>query len=83
MLAGVLLLRRAALGYVLGIPILVLCTLIGPMVMLQTVMQLQLGVAFSMGQFVVMIGGFMVISLLAAMVTVSVFRGISATLEPT
>lgn len=82
-LAGVLLLRRAALGYVLGIPILLLCTLIGPMVMLQTVMQLRVGVAFSTGQFVVMIGGFMVISLLAATVTVAVFRGISDTPEPT
>lgn len=41
------------------------------------------GVAFSTGQFVVMIGGFMVISLLAAGVTVAVFRGISDTPEPT
>jgi hypothetical protein len=73
-LAGVLLLRRHPLGYVLGVPILVLCTLIGPMVILQTVMQLRVGVAFSTTQVVVMIGGFVAMGLLAAVVTVAVLR---------
>ncbi len=76
-LAGILLLRRDPLGYVLGIPILVLCALIGPMVILQTVMQLRVGVEFNMMQFVVIIGGFVAMSLLAAGVTVAVFRQIS------
>lgn len=75
-LAGILLLRRDPLGYVLGIPILVLCTLVGPMVILQTVMQLQVGVTFSTVQFVVIIGGFVVMSLLAAGVTIAVIRQI-------
>lgn len=77
-LAGVLLLRHEPLGAVLGIPILVLCTLIGPMVILQTIMQLQVGVAFSTSQFIVMIGGFVTMSLLAAGVTLAVFRQIGA-----
>lgn len=75
-LAGVLLLRHHPLGYVLGVPILVLCTLIGPMVILQTVMQLRVGVAFSTVQFVVMIGGFVAMGLLAAGVLVAVLRHI-------
>lgn len=77
-LAGILLLRRDPLGYVLGVPILVLCALIGPMVILQTVMQLRVGVEFIMMQFaVIIIGGFVAMSLLAAGVTVAVFRQIS------
>ena len=81
-LAGVLLLRRQPLGAILGSIILVLCTLIGPMVILQTIMQLRVGVVFSMEQVIVMIGGFLVMSLLAAGVTVAVFRQIGAAGEP-
>lgn len=76
-LAGVLLLRHQPLGYILGSIILVLCTLIGPMVILQTIMQLRTGVVFRMEQVVVMIGGFLVMSLLAAGVTAGVFRQIN------
>lgn len=81
-LAGVLLLRRQALGAILGSVLLLLCTLIGPMVILQTVMQLRVGVVLRVEQVVVIIGGFLVMSLLAAGVTVAVFRQIGDAERP-
>jgi hypothetical protein len=75
-LAGVLLLRRAALGYLLASTLLVLCTLVGIMVVAQTIAQSLVGVELSMGQFIGIVGSFVVMGLIASWLTVALLRHI-------
>jgi hypothetical protein len=77
-LAGVLLLRRAPLGYLLASTLLILCTLVGIMVVAQTIAQSLIGVELSMGQFIGIVGSFVVMGLIASWLTVALLRNISA-----
>lgn len=76
-LAGILVLRRAALGYVLAFPLVMLCALIGIVVPAQTAMQIWAGWQFGMGQLVVMIGLWVVLGLFALWFVIALWRGIT------
>lgn len=76
-LAGILLLRREPLGYVLAVPILVMCVLIGLVIIAQTAVQLSVGVPLTTGQLVGIVGGFLAMSALATGMTVAFFRNVA------
>lgn len=78
-LAGVLLLRRAPLGYLLAPVLLVLCTLIGVVVIGQTAFQIRTGITFNPGQFVGLIGSWVVMGAVAIILTIAFFRNLPDT----
>lgn len=75
-LAGVLILRRDPLGYLIAFPLLVLEAFLAPMIMAPTVSQLQAGVTFPPGQIVGPIGGFATIAGIAIWVIVAILRNL-------
>ncbi|HEV2072191.1 MAG TPA: hypothetical protein VGR29_01000 [Thermomicrobiales bacterium] len=75
-LAGVLILRRAPLGYLMAFSLLILEVLLAPMIALQTAFQLQAGVTFTTAEIVGPIGGFVVIALIAIWFLVALLRTI-------
>jgi hypothetical protein len=77
-IAGVCLLRRHPLGYLLAAPILILCTLIGAVVIGQTVAQTLVGLVFPPQIYVGMIGTWIVMGAFAIGLTVSFFRNLDA-----
>jgi hypothetical protein len=76
-LAGVLVLRRAPLGYLLGAILLILNALTGLVVFSQTVVQLSLGIPFSTPQLIGMVGSWIVMALFAVGLTILYFRDLS------
>jgi hypothetical protein len=76
-LAGVLILRRDPLGYVIAFPLLVLEAFLAPMIAAQTVSQLRARVTFPPGQIVGPIGGFATIAVVAIWVIVILLRNVS------
>lgn len=76
-IAGVCLLRRNPLGYLLAAPILILCTLIGAVVIGQTVVQTLVGMVFPPQIYIGMIGTWIVMGAFAIGLTVSFFRNLS------
>jgi hypothetical protein len=77
-IAGVSLLRRKPLGYLLAAPILILCTLIGVVVIGQTAAQTLVGLVFPLQIYIGMIGTWMVMGAFAIGLTVSFFRNIAS-----
>jgi hypothetical protein len=77
LLAGALLLRRAPLGYLLSPVLLILCTLIGVAVIGQTVFQVSAGISFSPGQFIGLIGSWILMGAAAVFLLVAFLRNIS------
>jgi hypothetical protein len=75
-IAGVCLLRRNPLGYLLAAPILILCTLIGAVVIGQTVAQTLVGLVFPPQIYSGMIGSWIVMGAFAIGLTVSFFRNL-------
>ena len=76
-LAGLLILRRAPLGYVMAVPLLVLEVMLAPVIAAQTVSQVSAGVAFTPAQAVGPIAGFLVLALAAISVIVALLRNIA------
>ena len=76
-IAGIQLLRRAPLGYMLAGVLTILLTLIGTMVIGATVMQLRLGVEFSPGQMVGMIGTWILMGGIAVWLSTVFLRNLS------
>jgi hypothetical protein len=76
-IAGVSLLRRKPLGYLLAAPILILCTLIGVVVIGQTAAQTLVGLVFPVEIYIGMIGTWMVMGAFAIGLTVSFFRNLA------
>jgi hypothetical protein len=77
LLSGVLILRRAPLGYLIALALLVLEMLLAPMIAAQTVFQLAAGISFSAGQIVGPIAGFGILALAAIGVTAALLRKIT------
>ena len=73
-LAGVLLLRRKPLGYLLASTLLILLTLIGLVVVGQTVMQALDGVVLSTGEIATYVAPFVLLSLIAIWLTARILR---------
>jgi hypothetical protein len=78
-ISGILILRRAPLGYLIAFALLVLEMLLAPMIAAQTVSQIAAGVSFSAGQIVGPIAGFSILALAAIGVTTALLRSISDT----
>lgn len=76
---GVYLLRRATVGYLLAVPILVLCSLIGAVVISQTVFQTMAGITFSIGVYIGMIGSWIVMGTWAVWLVVVLLRYVADT----
>lgn len=80
-LTGVYLLRRKSLGYLLAAPLLILCTLIGVVVIAQTISQALIGIIFSIGVYIGMVGSWVVMGAVAVGLTIQYFRNISETIQ--
>lgn len=78
-LAGILLLQRKPLGYLLAAPVLILCTLIGVVVIAQTISQAIEGLIFPIGIYVGMIASWIVLGAFAIGLTTAFFRNLSKT----
>lgn len=76
-LTGIFLLQRKPLGYLLAAPLLILCTLIGVVVIAQTISQTLAGFVFPIGVYVGMIGSWVVMGAFAIGLTVKFFRNVS------
>jgi len=74
LLAGVLLRRGAALGYLIAFPLLGIIVLLGPTFVAQTISQLDAGVDFTTAEMAGPIGGFGVTALLATWTMASLLR---------
>ena len=77
LLAGIQLLRRAPLGYLLTGILTIMLALIGAMVIGQTVMQLNIGVGLSPGQMVGMVGTWNIMGGIAVWLTITFLRNLS------
>jgi hypothetical protein len=76
-LTGIFLLQRKPLGYLLAAPILLLCTLIGVVVIVQTISQALAGITFPVAVYVGMVGSWIVMGAFAVGLTVAYFRNLS------
>jgi hypothetical protein len=77
LVAGILLLRRASLGYLLTGVLTILLALVGAMVIGQTVMQLNLGLQFSTGQLIGKVGTWIIMGGIAVWLTIAFLRNLS------
>lgn len=76
-ITGIYLLKRRPLGYLLAAPLLILCTLIGVVVIAQTVSQTLAGFVFPIGVYIGMIGSWVVMGAFAIGLTIRYFRNVS------
>lgn len=76
-LTGILLLRRAPLGYKLSALILITLAIVGLMVSVQTVFQLQAGIDLTPGQIIGKSVSFILLALIAVWMIVLYFRGLN------
>jgi len=76
-LAGILILRRSSLGYLLTGLLTIMLALIGAMVIGQTVMQLNLGLEFSTGELIGKIGSWIILGGIAVWLTIAFLRNLS------
>jgi hypothetical protein len=77
LLAGILLLRRAPLGYLLTGLLTIMLALIGAMVIGQTIMQFNLGLQFSTGQLIGKVGTWIVMGGIAIWLTIAFLNNLS------
>jgi NADH:ubiquinone oxidoreductase subunit K len=78
-ITGVFLLKRNPLGYLLAAPLMILCTLIGIVVIGQTVSQYLAGIIFPIGVYIGMIGSWVVMGAFAIALTAAYFRNLAST----
>jgi hypothetical protein len=82
LLAGYLMLRRAPIGYVLTGVLTIMLTLIGAMVIGQTVMQLNIGVELSIGQMIGKVATWVVMGGIAVWLSIAFLRNLSNSATP-
>lgn len=82
LVAGGLLLRRAAPGYLIAFPLLGLIVLLGPAIAAQTATQLAAGIAFAPPEVAGPIGGFGIPGMLAIWVMVALLRHVAPVVTP-
>lgn len=76
LVAGGLIWRREALGYLLGFALLVLEAFLAPMIAAQTASQLLAGVAFTTAEVAGPVAGFGVLALVAVRMAAGIYRGL-------
>ncbi|HMM41245.1 MAG TPA: hypothetical protein PKA95_05035, partial [Thermomicrobiales bacterium] len=77
--AGWLVLRGDALGYLIALPLLVLESLLAPMIVAQTISQLEAGYEFTTAEIVGPVAGFTVLAVLAIWFLTATLRNIGDT----
>ena len=77
-LTGVLILQRKPPGYLLAAPLLILVSLVGVVVLAQTVSQTLAGLIFPIGVYIGMVGSWIVLGAFAVGLTAAFFRNLSA-----
>jgi hypothetical protein len=77
LLTGIYLWRRAPLGYLLAAPMLVMCTLVGAVVIAQTIAQTLAGIRLPMGIYIGSIGSWVVLGAFAIWLTVGYLRSVT------
>lgn len=82
LLAGALLLRRAPLGYLLSGVLTIMLTMIGAMVIGQTVMQLNAGLQFSVGQLIGKVATWVILGGIALWLTMIFLRSLPTSKSP-
>jgi hypothetical protein len=80
-ITGIYLLRKKSLGYLLVAPLLILCTLIGVVVISQTINQALDGIIFPVGVYIGMVGSWVIMGAFAIGLTVQYFRSFSETAQ--
>lgn len=73
-MSGIFLLQRKPWGYVLSAPIMIFCTMIGVVVIGQTISQTLEGLVFPIGVYIGMIGSWVVMGAFAISFTIAYFR---------
>ena len=73
-IAGVYLLRRRSLGYLIALPLLVLVAMLLPVIAVQTVFQVNAGVALTSGEIIGPIAGFVILGGLAVWILILILR---------
>lgn len=76
-LTGVFLLQRRAPGYLLIAPIMIFCTLIGVVVIGQTIAQALAGLIFPIGVYIGMVSSWVIMGAFAVGLTIAFFRNLS------
>jgi len=76
--AGLLLWRRAPAGLLIAVPLLSLEALLLPMIGMQSMRQIQLGLSFTPGELIGPIGGFVLVSGLATLLLLRTIRALAA-----
>lgn len=76
-ITGMYLLKRKPFGYLLAAPLLILCTLIGVVVIGQTISQTLAGFVFPIGVYIGMIGSWVVMGAFSVGLAIRFFRNIS------
>ena len=76
--AGILILRRSAVGYLMAFPLVILESMLAPMIAAQTISQVLAGVSFQPGELVGPVVGFVMLAAAAIWVLVTVFPRPSA-----
>lgn len=77
-IAAVFLLLRRPLAYILVPSLLMLYTFVGLLVAMQTVLAIGYGISLSQGEFIMFVGTFLLMSLVAAWLLVLFFRSVEA-----
>jgi hypothetical protein len=81
-LSAILVLRRASLGYLLACIMLILNTIIGVVVVAQTISMASVGLRLTPGQLIAYVGSFLLLSLVAAWFATRVLRGLEGAPTP-
>ena len=74
--AGILILRRSAVGYLMAFPLVILESMLAPMIAAQTTSQVLAGVAFQPGEIVAPLAGFVVLAGAAVWVLGTILRAL-------
>jgi hypothetical protein len=82
LLAGILLLRRSPMGYLLTGFLTIMLALVGAMVIGQTIMQLNIGVELSPGQLVGKVGTWIIMGGIAVWLSIAFLRNLSNLATP-
>jgi len=77
-MTGIFLLKRKPWGYVLSAPIMIFCTMIGVVVIAQTISQTLEGIVFPLGVYIGMIGSWVVMGAFAVGYTVAYFKNLKS-----
>lgn len=82
LLAGILLLRRAPLGYLLTSVLTMMLAEVGIMVVWQTIMQVNTGIHFSTGELIGKVGSWIIMGGFAIWLSILFLRNVSNSTEP-